>query len=110
MENLPDEAEQELNLENRAIIKAEVNEIFDQHDNKATEETAMEEDMQTYEEELERVTRKSRETKKMEEKLERREKERAGSGRERKWNRGANRESGSNSMSEEDKVSRSRED
>ena len=99
--NLPDKAEQEVNLENRtsensAIIRAEVKEIFDQHENKATEETAIE-DMQTYEEELERATRKSRETKKMEEKRERRNRDRAGSDKERKRNRSANRESRSNS-------------
>ena len=63
-----------------------------------------------YEEESERATRKSREVEKMEEKRERRKRERAGSDKERKRNRSANRESTAIQVTEDDKVSRSRED
>ena len=102
MVNLPESAEQEVNLEGRtsensAIVRAEVRKIFEQQGDKIAEDAAMEEDRQIYEDELERATRRSRETKKIEERKERRKRETTMGEKDRKRNRSANRESRSNS-------------
>ena len=112
--NLPDSAEQEVNLEGRisensAIVRAEVREVFEQQGDKIAEDTAREEDRQIYEDELERATRRTRWTKKIEERKKRRKMKKTGVKKNRKRNRSAN-SLAVTQMIEEGKVSRSREE
>ena len=71
--------------------------IFEQQGDKLAEDAAMEDDRQIYEDELERATIRSRETKKIEEKKERRKRETTVGEKNRKKNISANRDSRSNS-------------